>query len=216
MLQDLGVQPTVFLRYQARVVASAERATSDVTSAIDLLSANGPLGAAFRLPRLLSVSRRLLGCDIEGLTMTGQCTDPTCEIDFADGHDHFIRRTLQCAKLHVLRDLKYKARIPIPGAWSLVGVLDEWGELEEGQIFASVREHVGGETQYISGRVCISRSPTMHPGDVRMVTAVGEPPSTSSLHGLTNVVVFSAKGARPLPSMVRLTLHLLCMSVTDE
>jgi hypothetical protein len=49
----------------------------------------------------------------------------------------------------------------------------------------------------------ISRSPTVHPGDARMVRAIGKPENApSGLTSLTNCVVFSCKGTRPLPSML--------------
>jgi len=48
----------------------------------------------------------------------------------------------------------------------------------------------------------ISRSPTMHPGDVQIVRAIGKPPPNSPfVHDeFPNCVVFSCKGQRSLPS----------------
>jgi RNA-dependent RNA polymerase len=49
----------------------------------------------------------------------------------------------------------------------------------------------------------ISRSPTTHPGDVRMVRAVGKPDNAPpGLISLKNCVAFACKGHRPLPSML--------------
>ncbi|KAG9002981.1 hypothetical protein FRB90_011272 [Tulasnella sp. 427] len=48
----------------------------------------------------------------------------------------------------------------------------------------------------------IVRSPTVHPGDVQLVHAIGkpEPGSPYDIEKLENTVVFSVKGSRPLPS----------------
>lgn len=58
------------------------------------------------------------------------------------------------------------------------------------------------ERIYLEGPVAISRSPTMHPGDVQVARAVGEIPEGWAPHIslLKNCVVFSSKGSRSLPS----------------
>jgi len=52
----------------------------------------------------------------------------------------------------------------------------------------------GGKRQYLKGSIMISKSPTIHPGDVQIVEAIGEPPAGSPLRELVNCVVFSQKG----------------------
>jgi len=47
----------------------------------------------------------------------------------------FLERVLSFCANHVLRNLKYRARIPIPGSWMLVGVADEYDLLQEGEIY---------------------------------------------------------------------------------
>jgi RNA-dependent RNA polymerase len=37
----------------------------------------------------------------------------------------FLRRLLRCSMVHVLREIKFKARIPVPNSYQLVGVADE-------------------------------------------------------------------------------------------
>ena len=53
----------------------------------------------------------------------------------------------------------------------------------------------------ITGSIVITRSPALHPGDVQCVTAV-DVPVDSPLRALHNVVVFSSKGQRDLPSQL--------------
>ncbi len=67
--------------------------------------------------------------------------------------------------------------------------MDETGSLEEGQIYCTFNSNV------ILGSVIITRSPALHPGDVRVVTAV-DAPLDSPLRDLHNVVVFSQNGDR--------------------
>jgi len=55
--------------------------------------------------------------------------------------------------------------------------------------------------QLITGNIVITRSPALHPGDVQCVTAV-DVPADSPLRALHNVVVFSSKGERDLPSQL--------------
>ncbi|RPD63036.1 hypothetical protein L227DRAFT_572890, partial [Lentinus tigrinus ALCF2SS1-6] len=41
---------------------------------------------------------------------------------------------------HVLRELKHRARIPVPGndSWTLVGIPDEYGWLKENEVLVCV------------------------------------------------------------------------------
>jgi hypothetical protein len=114
----------------------------------------------------------------------------------------FYRQMMEYAVHHVLRELKHHARIPIPGAWTLVGVADVHKFLGEGEIFACVKPIESPEPIYLEGPVLISRSPTIHPGDVQIANAIGRPPPGSCFQheSLPNTVVFSVKG------------DLLCMS----
>ena len=85
--------------------------------------------------------------------------------------------------------------IPIPNAWTLVGVADIHRFLKEGQIFACVKP-VDSPAIYLEGPVLISRSPTVHPGDAQIVQAIGRPPEGSCFahESLPNTVVFSVQG----------------------
>ncbi|KAJ3553914.1 hypothetical protein NM688_g3370 [Phlebia brevispora] len=182
LLEGLGIQGgyTILKTLQDGVVQEASLAKKSLVSASKLMDTYG-LGVAYRLPTLLCSLDRL-HIEIEQL-----------------GHRH--QRLMQFAVHHVLRDLKYYARIPAPG-YTLVGVADIHKYLKEGQIFAYVAPIDGSEPVYLEGPVMVFRSPTTHPGDVRIVHAIGKPPEDSPFQRepLRNTVVFSVLGSRPLAS----------------
>lgn len=115
--------------------------------------------------------------------------------------------------------MKHRGRIPLgPHNFNLVGVSDHSGYLQEGEVYVCISEP-GKSSEYISGNVAISRSPTMHPGDIQvrsfiaglgalglnsiypsqLVRAIGRiPPEASerarAIKGLRNCIVFSSRG----------------------
>lgn len=181
LLEGLGVPFETFKTYQDLAVQQARESVCSTNTAAGLLEGHG-LGTSYRLPSvLLSLHKR----EIRDL--------------FSNS---FWKKAMDFAVYHVLRELKYHARIPIPGAWTLVGVADEHNYLQAGEVFACVRPHTGGQPIYLEGDVLVSRSPTIHPGDVQVARAIGVPPPDSPFEKepLPNTVVFSTKGERPLPS----------------
>jgi RNA-dependent RNA polymerase len=107
----------------------------------------------------------------------------------------FLGRLLRYAMNHSLRDVKFKARIPVPNSYQLVGVADEGQAyiaegtnpedvftLQQGQIYgtyismphivsfmkfpiACVQEFADRDPVYLKGTCVISRSPVIYPGD---------------------------------------------------
>ncbi|ESK98362.1 hypothetical protein Moror_112 [Moniliophthora roreri MCA 2997] len=182
LLEGLGVPYETFEKYQDKAVHEVQQATKNLVDAARMLETFG-LGTSFRLTSvMLNLSR---------LGINNMDWDP------------FYHQMLQFAVHHVLRMLKNRARIPVPGCWTLVGVADVHGHLEEDEIFACVKP-IDKPAIYLEGPVLISRSPTIHPGDVQVVHAIGKPPEGSCFahEHLPNTVVFSIKGARPLPSFL--------------
>jgi hypothetical protein len=174
LLEGLGVPFSVFKRYQDDADAKTRKAGRSLKDAAALFESHG-LGASFRLPSILHHLEKL---GINSLP-----------------DDDFYNKMLEYGTNHVLRDLKNHARIPIPGAWTLVGVADVHRYLKPHQIFVCIKPINGGK-RYLRGRVLVSRSPTIHPGDVTVVEAIGEPPVGSCFveEPLTNTVVFSVLG----------------------
>lgn len=175
LLEGLGVPYTTFKKYQDMAVLATKDAAKSLKQAAALFERHG-LGASYRLPSIMLSLEKLY---ISSLP-----------------NNQFYRKMLAYAINHVLRDLKNHARIPIPGAWTLVGVADVHQYLKPDEIFACVRP-LNGKTIFLEGQVLISRSPTIHPGDVTIVNAIGSPPPGSPFahEPLANSVVFSVKGS---------------------
>jgi RNA-dependent RNA polymerase len=183
-LEDLGIPDSVFLDLQADAKATIRAASQQTIAATNLLADYG-LGQSFRLePLLLNLSKHL---------RLSHAQMPL-----------FLQQAITCAMNHALRELKYHTRIPVSNAYTLVGIADEFDWLEEGQIYAAVKGPPDFALKHLEGTVCISRSPVAHIGDVRLAHAVGKAPAhlEATLKPLNNVVIFSVKGQRPLPSML--------------
>ena len=142
--QGLGVPYSTFQKFQDIAVEEAQESAESLGKAARLLETYG-LGTSYRLTSVM-LSLDKLGID---------------NLD-----DDFYRKSLEFAIHHVLRELKQHSRIPVPGGWTLVGVADVHGYLKEGEIFACFKSQDTGTTIYLEGPTLISRSPTIHPGDV--------------------------------------------------
>lgn len=151
ILEDLGSDASAVMAIQRRAVEDVESARSSLLKAANLLERNG-LGSAARAPSTLRRISRLLGSD-----NLGAWVDP------------FASFWIDLGIVDALSSIKFKARIPVEGH-TLVGVPDEDGVLGEGEIFACIRKP-GQADEYLSGDICISRSPTIHPGDVQVSSA---------------------------------------------
>ncbi|GAA6048602.1 hypothetical protein JCM3770_002050 [Rhodotorula araucariae] len=184
LLENLGVAPQRFLDLQSAASRQIRKARSALPSAIRLLQ-DWNLATGTSFPSTLAF---LAG---DSSAATSAFLNP------------FVARCLDAAVVHALRDMKYAGRIPLPGCYNLVGVLDVAGCLAADEVYVRLTRK-DGSNEYLSGTVAISRSPTNHPGDLRLVRAVGKLPKGvgDRIRGLTNCVVFPCRGARSLPSML--------------
>jgi hypothetical protein len=125
------------------------------------------------------------------------------EIGLSFHADSFLTDIVEVAAMSNLRDLKYRARVPIEKGYLLYGIMDEWNVLKEGEVYIPTRDYnANGELTrkiLIGERIVITRAPALHPGDVQLVKAVNVPDG-SPLMALHNCVVFSQQGKRDLPS----------------
>ncbi|KAI9321571.1 RNA dependent RNA polymerase-domain-containing protein [Dichotomocladium elegans] len=121
---------------------------------------------------------------------------------FLERRDPYITNLIKIFRVNRLNDLKEKTRIHVPNGALLLGILDETNTLEEDEIFCQVSEFLPNSTyvkrNVVVGECVIFRNPCLYPGDIRVVKAVDTP----KLRHLYDVIVFSAKGHRDLPSML--------------
>lgn len=120
--------------------------------------------------------------------------------------DMFLKSVVEHVVLRELRLLKHKARIPIDKGVTLFGVMDETGFLKEGEVYIHYDarkpgKHYGIEGSLKDGRVIVTRSPALHPGDIQLAKMV-TPPADHPLKQLQNCIVFSQRGSRDLPSQL--------------
>ncbi|KAF9243729.1 RdRP-domain-containing protein [Melanogaster broomeanus] len=184
VMEYLGLNTERVIELQDRSINEARSIRTSLKDASKVLQQHG-MGTSFHLPSLFRNMSSILQ-----LKIGGEMDDDT------NLYNDLIVNSLHCAETHILRELKYRAHIAVPGSFTLLGVSDEWDCLDEGEIYATVQDEKTGLYQEITGEVAITRSPQIHPGDVQVVTAVRRP----ELEHLTNVVVFSCRGDRPLAS----------------
>ncbi|KAK7693992.1 hypothetical protein QCA50_003568 [Cerrena zonata] len=198
ILEHRGVDKEAFMNLQRMAIADIHAASDTMILARQLFRSHS-LGTSYRLPYIIQCLSSL------GVGMKDERPQYVLE-------DKFIDRLIMFAKAHVLRDIKYAARIPVPNSYMLVGIADEGPayenegvenvfKLEKGQVFACIHKP-DEDPIYLHGHVVISRSPTVHPGDVQRVWAVGKPPPgrPCAFRNLKNVVVLPSVGERSLAS----------------
>lgn len=177
ILEDLEVAGDVFERLQQEAVQKLRAGTVSSQSATAFLQSK-PVSGVSQLPWLLTKLNDL------GIDAT---------------EDAFILEILSALIQIDLRELKYRSRIPVKNAVTLYGIMDETKFLDEGQIYCTYS--AGPKKNVVDGRVAVTRSPALHPGDVQLVQAVPVP-IDSPLAEIHNCVVFSARGCRDLPSQL--------------
>ncbi|KAL9600254.1 MAG: hypothetical protein Q9219_003298 [cf. Caloplaca sp. 3 TL-2023] len=178
ILEDLGVPNHVFERLQNLAIDELRGTVSSVTNAAALLEKHD-VGLATRTTWLLRKLQSL------GLSLS---------------EDMFFRDLLDAVVLIQLQDIKYRTRIPVKNGATLYGIMDESGYLEEGEVFCQWIDRNGRE-DVATGRVVVTRSPALHPGDIQIAQAI-DVPQGSPLKALHNCIVFSSKGTRDLPSQL--------------
>lgn len=118
-------------------------------------------------------------------------------------------KSLLCAlykeRIHRLL-MKSRILLPVTEARLMMGVMDETGTLQAGQVFVQYShmtsegddgEPVVSNQRFIVTRaVVVTRNPCLHPGDVRQLEAVDVP----RLHHLVDCIVFPKIGPRPHPN----------------
>jgi len=111
VLEDRDVRKEAFINLQEAAKAEVFLSEDSLTNFRRLLKSHG-LGNKFHLSFILE-QLYLLGLDLKN--NAGERA-----IESA-----FVGRLLRCSMVHALREIKFKARIPVPNSYQLVGVADE-------------------------------------------------------------------------------------------
>ncbi|ETN44943.1 uncharacterized protein HMPREF1541_09818 [Cyphellophora europaea CBS 101466] len=179
ILEDLKVPESTFLKLQDQDMERLRLSASSKSTAVNFVIHNLKESSS-GLPRLLK-NLNHIGVDVT--------------------EDEFLRDVLGALLQVQLREIKYRSRILVPDAKTLYGISDETDWLKEGEVFVTWQEDDRARHVCLNGRVAVTRSPALHPGDVQVVQAVA-PPKDSALWNLRNCIAFSQKGTRDLPSML--------------
>ncbi|KAJ3983189.1 RdRP-domain-containing protein [Lentinula detonsa] len=188
LLEHHGVPKQNFVECQDKAIKETQGIQYSFLEAATTFAQHG-LGTSFRLESLFRNLVKILHLDI---------APHASETDDSSVQLAILKIAIAHGITHILREIKHRGRIRLPGSYTLLGVSDEWNCLEEGEIFAQVYDPRTQKQSQIEGRILITRSPQIHPGDCQFVRAVYR----EELAHLKNVVVFSCKGKRSLPSML--------------
>lgn len=201
-LEDLHVKREYFEALQDEAIADAKTIHNSISDFCAVLNKHS-FGAPYRLSFTLKRLRDKYGLELH--TKNDQSGLDT----------QFLKQIRRVAMLSVLREIKHRARIPVPDSFHLVGVADEGPAYEkrgydnvftltETEIYACVQKSVDDPPVWLEGPCTISRSPIAHPGDIQRVTAIGKPPEDKLclFAEMKNVVVLPSVGKRSLASML--------------
>lgn len=135
ILEDRGVEKNAFMELQKAAIAEIQAASNTVDLAAKLFR-KYYLGSSYRVPFILQCLAEL------GVGLADDKPKYLLQ-------DEFIKNLVSFAKVHVLRDIKHAARIPVPESYMLVGIADEGPAyqnegvenvfaLQKGQIFGTL------------------------------------------------------------------------------
>ncbi|CAI5505269.1 unnamed protein product [Closterium sp. Naga37s-1] len=195
LLATMGVQDHVFLHMQDAMLQQLDRALSERQAALQLLQES-------------------CADDLYNVAMT------MLSAGFHPHREPHLKRMMRAVRSLQLQGLISKARIFVKDGRWLMGVVDETGLLEYGQCFIQVCDTTApispsnpasspeapilaptvhstgrglGAPQVITGPIIFGKNPCLHPGDLRVLTAVDVP----CLHHLVDCLVLPKKGPRP-------------------
>jgi RNA-dependent RNA polymerase len=124
ILETLGVPADEFVRLQRMAIEATRNAAVSISASAELLENHG-LGASFRLPGILKYLAK------------------NTESSFDMLGSSLASQSMGFAVVHILRDLMHRARIPVGGSCTLVGIADIHGYLKECEIFGDLFVYSG-------------------------------------------------------------------------
>lgn len=180
ILEDMGLDDSWFFKMQDIELARIRQVTASAYNVARFLKQQD-VGESIHLHKLFRQTANM-GCDYR--------------------EDPFLCSVVEAVVLRELRLLKHKARIPIRKGVTLYGIVDETGFLREDEVYVTYDTMEGRFAPPPSaGTVLVTRSPALHPGDIQLARQTIPPPGHLLLEH-SNVIIFSRKGDRDLPSQL--------------
>ena len=182
LLITSGVNPQVFRDLQDEYLSSLDNCTLKDANIFQYFNAEYD-GKIVDMPPVTILIRKLINAQ------------------FTLKNEPFIMGIERTLRLRGLLLLKKKSNILVKDAARILGVLDEYGVLEENEVCVQIQienDGVKSKAQWIEGSVMVTRNPCLHPGDIRIMNAVRK----DQLKHLVNCIVFPQKGDRPVTSMI--------------
>ncbi|XP_057854773.1 probable RNA-dependent RNA polymerase 1 [Cryptomeria japonica] len=188
LLSTLGVRDQHFERMQEEVVRYLDQLFSNRTMALEVLRIMH-VGDSYNV--------------LFSMLSAGYLPDS----------EPYLSMILHAFRASKLFELRCKARIFVPKGACLMGCLDESRTLKYGEVFIQVSRTPGMNqfhdtglypaqqcssdpgTSIVEGKVIVAKNPCLHPGDVRVLSAV----DNSNLHHMIDCIVFPQQGQRPHP-----------------
>jgi hypothetical protein len=142
ILEHLGVATEWFLRLQAKALSEANDTLLSISEEAAEFLNTRYLGRPYGFPAIIR------GLKKYGISRAILEDAPHPMLDF-------FLRSLNVAVVHVDRELKYRARIPVSWGYSLVGVADVHKELEEWCVYS---------TFFINPSICKLNTASLYSG----------------------------------------------------
>lgn len=171
LLNSQFIEDDVFLNLQRRMISRLKDMMRDPQQALFMFTQYSAESETFRiLARMLQS-----GLDVK--------------------KEPFIANNVKLFQCYKLKEVKQKARVLLEQGVQLIGVLDETGILQHGEIFVKYTKPGidTRQTEIVTGTVLMAKMPAVHPGDIRVLECVDHP----ALHHYTDVVVFPQLGHCP-------------------
>jgi len=117
----------------------------------------------------------------------------------------FVKGVLDTIKIRSYVNLKEKCNILVKESARVIGVLDEYGILEPGEVFICISESNGTKNDkkiIDTEEVLVTKNPCLHPGDIRVLKPRDDKDVRKAFGHLLNCIVFPQKGERPHTSEI--------------
>lgn len=184
ILSSRGIPDHVFLHLLEYTIQEFDLSLTDNDHALDLIYAHCHVG--YHSSSISSHSYAPMA-SVSALLEAG--------IDVSN--DWYLKGTLHALRNRLLLDVQNRSRILVPQGVCLIGIMDETNILKQGEVFIQLSGRKGEENKVlIYPKIAVGRSPLLHPGDIRVLTACDVP----QLRHLVDVVVFPSQGHRPHPN----------------